>query len=168
MKFRSCIIIYSEEVHTMTHNLDIFSKMKVYKAYGPTTLRIMIGLLFVLHGIGKIWGAGLPPGGWEAWSGMATSMLGIPLFFAYLVAWGELVGGLFLITGFLTRYWTIFLSIIIIAAILMVKIKDGFMAAELDWAYLVILISLFFTGAGKWSVDEHKCKNKEKDIASAS
>lgn len=144
----------------MTKNMDFFSNMSKYQAAVPIILRVVVGIFFILHGMGKIFG---PNPGMEGFTGMITGMLGLPAIFAYLVAYGEFIGGIMLIIGFLTRYWAIYLSIIMIVAAATLKLKNGLMAAELDLTFLAVLVSLFFMGAGKCSLD-HKiahCKKKK-------
>lgn len=133
----------------MHKNIDIFSKLGTHREWAPAILRVVLGTLFITHGAGKLWGSP----GLAGFNGMITGALGLPGIFTYLVAFGEFIGGIMLIAGFLTRYWTIYLGIIMTTAILAVKLKNGILAPELDYAFLAVLVSLFFTGAGKMSVD---------------
>ena len=139
----------------MTANIDIFKNMNKYQEWAPIILRVVVGFFFMMHGISKIWG------GFEGFSGMITGMLGLPLFFAYIVAGAEFIGGIMLIIGFLTRYWAIVLSIIMLVATFAVKISGGIMKAELDLTFLAILVVLFFMGGGKWSVDTWCAKRSQ-------
>lgn len=143
----------------MECKLDKFSNVKRYQEWAPLILRVFVGVFFMMHGIGKIWG---PSPGFEGFSGMITGMLGLPAFFAYLVAGIEFIGGIMLIAGVLVRYWAILLAIIMIVATFAVKLKGGFMNAELDLLFLAALTSLFFTGAGKWGFDT--CMGKKKEV----
>ena len=123
------------------------------KSYGYLILRMIVGMIFLVHGYGKLWG-NAP--GIEAWIGMIGS-LGFPLttFTAYLVGYAEFLGGLALILGLLTRYASILLSIVMIVAIFKVKLSLGLIGGyELDLALLAANISLIFTGAGKISLDK--------------
>jgi len=82
-------------------------------------------------------------------------------FVALLVALGELLGGLALLTGTLTRWASLGLMVIILGAIVMVSIP-GFDAAKpmtvikllQDLVVFTGLLALSFTGAGSYSVDE--------------
>jgi putative oxidoreductase len=140
--------------------IDIFkTKLEPLKAWAPTILRVFAGFFFMMHGIGKIFG---PTPGFEGFSGMITGMLGLPVIFAYLVAWGEFLGGISLILGFLTRYWAIYLSIIMLVATFAVHISKGLMSAELPLLFFAVLVSLFFSGAGKLSIDNCDCTSKQK------
>ena len=111
-----------------------------------------------MHGTSKLTG-------WDGWSGMITGTLGLPLFFAHLVTWVEILGGALLIIGFLTRYAAIALSTIMVVAIAAVKAPSGFMNGELDYTFLAVLISLIITGPGKLALDT---KQKSKQPAQAS
>lgn len=132
---------------------DIFKNLNKYKDWAPLILRVIVGIFFIGHAWSKL-------SGMDGFIGLITGMLGLPVFFAYLVAWSELIGGILLIIGLFTRYASILLSTIMLVAIFTVKIKNGFMAAELDITFLAILISLLFTGAGKYGLDLMKCKKK--------
>ena len=137
---------------------DKLSHLHAYREWAPTLLRIVVGTLFFLHGTSKLTG-------WDGWSGMITGTLGLPVFFAHLVAWTEIIGGALLVPGFLTRYAAIPLGIIMIVAISAVKAPSGFMNGELDYTFLAVLISLLITGPGRMAIDTRK---KSKKPAKAS
>lgn len=87
------------------------------------------------------------------------SSIGIPAptLNAYLATYTEITGALFLLLGFATRFMTIPLIITMLVAIKTVHWANGFEASEngfeIPLYYLVMLITLFFTGPGRISID---------------
>jgi len=119
-------------------------------------VRWLVGLVFLLEGIKKFlfvqqWGAG------------RFVRIGIPApyFFGPFVGCVEIVCGLLLLIGLLTRFASIALVIDITVAILSTKVpillKQGFWPAEAeartDYAMLMGLIFLLVVGAGVRSLD---------------
>ncbi|MCR2805705.1 DoxX family protein [Paenibacillus soyae] len=104
-------------------------------------MRVVLGILFVFHGIDKFQ-MGL--NNVEAW----FSSIGIPGFLAYVVAYVELLGGIMLILGLFTRYAAGLLIVILIGAIVKAKLSVGLLGNgqmagyELDLAYILILLHL--------------------------
>lgn len=121
-----------------------------FASFGPVIIRIMLGGLFLLHGIDKFRG-GLS--GVEAFfdsSGVPAAALTAPL-----TAVAEVVLGIALILGLFTRLAAAALSLIMIGAIVWVKADGGILgSAELDLAYLGGLLGLVLLGPGRLSVDE--------------
>src|SRR5262245_34005420 len=87
----------------------------------PLILRAGLAVIFVFHGLGKVnaeteWGWSWHPGGQDAMAG--------PLQMA--VAWGELVGGIALGLGLLTRLAALGIAAIMAGAIVTVHGEHGF------------------------------------------
>jgi putative oxidoreductase len=124
--------------------------------FAPLVLRLGVGLVFVVHGWQKL------TGGPSAFGGMLSGLgVGAPEVFAWLVTIAELVGGLLLLVGLLTRLATLPLIATMIGAIVLVKVDLGIIApegamipgAELDIALLAGLTALLLLGPGRLSVD---------------
>jgi uncharacterized membrane protein YphA (DoxX/SURF4 family) len=102
-----------------------------------TIMRVLLGILFMAHGISKFQ-MGL--GNTAGWFGS----IGIPEFMAYIVAFLELIGGIALIIGVATRYFSIGFILLLIGAIVTVKLPVGLLGNsqmagyELDLALLVL------------------------------
>jgi len=118
--------------------------------------RVVVGLVFVAHGIQKF------QGGISGVAGFFDG-LGIPApqFFAWVVALIETFGGAALILGIFTRIGALFLSGVMVVAIITVKTKLGLIAPfaqgagmELDLALLAGLLSLVLQGSGIFSLEE--------------
>ncbi|HLW55018.1 MAG TPA: DoxX family protein [Candidatus Angelobacter sp.] len=130
-------------------------------------IRLLVGLVFLLEGIKKFlfaaqWGAG------------RFAKIGIPAphIMAPFVGVVEIVGGLLLLAGLLTRPAAIALIIDITVAICTTKIpillKSGFwpMEAEArtDYSMLLGLIFLLIVGAGAWSLDARLARPPNNQI----
>lgn len=125
------------------------------RSAGVLILRLALGLVFFMHGAQKALG-------WFGGSGLEGTIgfmnsLGISTFLAYVVSFWELLGGIFIIFGFLTRLWSAGLVINMLVAIFAVHIGAGFFASaggfEFNLTLLAIALSLIFLGSGKFSID---------------
>ena len=87
------------------------------------------------------------------------SSIGMPApgFNAYLATYTEVLGFVFLTVGFATRFISIPLIITMIVAIKTVHWANGFNASdngfEIPLYYMIMLTTLFFSGAGRISID---------------
>lgn len=122
--------------------------------WGMTLLRVVIGAVFLAHGIQKLQNM-------EGVVGFFGS-LGMSSFFAYLVAWIETLGGIAIILGFMTTIASYLLAIVMVGAIFTVKAKMGFLGGyELDLVLLAGLLALAWSKASYLSLDKRafkKCK----------
>ena len=109
-------------------------------------LRAAIGVIFIVHGSGKF-----NPG----FAGFLTGPLGLPPEMQIPIALAELVPGILLIVGVLTRISASMISIIMIGAIFYVKkaanlTGDG--AYELDLILLAGSLVVIVAGPGRASL----------------
>ncbi len=116
------------------------------KNIGLLALRLGVGIAFVYQGWGKL-------SGMEGTISMFDTM-GFPMavFFAWLVALVEFVGGLAVIFGVFTRVAAKLLAIIMIVALLVVHTKQPFASALLPIALLGAILGLLGVGGGDWIV----------------
>ncbi|MFN0090052.1 MAG: DoxX family protein [Acidimicrobiales bacterium] len=117
-------------------------------------VRVLIGGLFVYHGIDKFdAGISMIEGMFRTWGVPAAGVA------APATAVIEIVGGLALIAGLGTRLAAAVLGLVMLGAILYVKAALGIISsepmpgAELDLAYLAGLVAVFAHGAGRLSLD---------------
>ncbi|HXW20404.1 MAG TPA: DoxX family protein [Roseiarcus sp.] len=113
--------------------------------YTQALLRIMIGLLFVEHGTVKLFGFPThPPGSFSAM-----------LIFEGLM---ELVGGLLIVAGFMTRPVAFILSGYMAAAYFIVFAPMSFFPSVnhggLSIMYSFVFLYLAAAGPGAWAVDD--------------
>ena len=124
-------------------------------------VRLALGIVMLPHGLQKALGLFGGPG-YSGTMAMFTSQ-GMPAALAFLVILGESAGSLGLIVGFLSRIAGFGISCIMLGAIAMVHLPNGFFmnwsgkqAGEgFEYHLLVIGMSLalLIAGGGKWSVD---------------
>ncbi len=124
-------------------------------AVAPLVLRVVLGLIFAMHGWQKLTMMGIP-----GVSGFLT-MLGFPLpdVFAVLLIAAELGGGILLILGLWTHWTAKVLALVSVVALFSVHASKGFFLPGYEFILLILAasISVMITGAGKWSLD-HKMK----------
>jgi len=126
------------------------------RPYAPTILRIVVGIVFMAHGLQKLQGI-------EGTVGF-FGFLGIPApeIMAWVVALVETLGGLALILGLGTRYAAALLAVVMLVAILMVKLPVGLIAPmdtpgvgyELDGTLLAASLALLILGGGALSLEQ--------------
>lgn len=129
----------------------MFNKKFFNSDVGLLVLRLALGTIFIVHG-------------WAKFASMGQTkeffmMFHIPVFLAYVVAFVELVGGLFIIFGMFTQIVGILLAVVIICAVWIVKSKFPLSMAEIDLMVFASAIALAFSGSGKYSLNTCKlCK----------
>ena len=122
------------------------------KAYGPTALRLGLGILFIFMGLGK----------WQNPSGVTGMLQGIgfpaPVFWTWLLLLSEMIFGVALLIGLKVRYTTIPLIIVMIVAIVTVQLP-GLPQSQpnllKDWSILCSLVALMVLGPGKLAVNKN-------------
>lgn len=121
-------------------------------------MRVVLGVIFVAHGVNKFQMGLGNVSGWFA-------SMGIPGFMGYVVAWIELIGGILLIVGLFTRYVSILLGLVLAGAIIMAKLPVGLLGNtqtagyELDLAFILIALYLAVAKSTPLSLDRMLFKN---------
>lgn len=130
--------------------------MKNNQSIGLLVLRVGLGVLMLLHGIAKLKGV----------DGVGNMLVekGIPKFFAYGVYLGEILAPLMLIIGFRTRVAALLVTCTMLVVIfiahsenVLALSKTGGWANELPGLFLIGVLTLLFTGGGKFALSS---KNK--------
>src|SRR5688500_12479429 len=121
--------------------------------WGIAILRIVTGIIFFLHGWQKLFEMGH-----DGVTGFFTSLsIPLPAVAAAIVIAVELLGGLALILGFLTRLVSIPLGITMLVALATVHLKAGFFAGNGGYEFVLLLAAasaaLFFLGSGAFALD---------------
>jgi putative oxidoreductase len=120
--------------------------------WGPTVLRIALGLLFIVPGIMKLMNPAMPTGMLE---GMGFPA---PMIFAWILLLSEIIFGLALVVGFKVRYAVWPLAVILLVATIMVHVPSTDPMKWINVLFHVVgiagLVSLFNLGAGSWALDK--------------
>ena len=140
--------------------------------WAPVVIRIVLGISFIAHGAQKVLGL---------WGGLgfsgtidAFAKQGMPAPMTILVMAGELLGGLGVFFGCLTRLAALGQAIVMVGAMLLVHLQNGFFmnwfntpgrghGIECNLAYFAMAISLMMTGAGPLSIDAMRGGTKRRD-----
>jgi putative oxidoreductase len=130
--------------------------------YGPLPVRILAGIAFIVHGLPKLSNVA----GTEHFF---ANMVGLPASMALPVGLLEVIGGIALLAGVLTRIASILFIIEMIGSTIVAKLPRGFVGGyELDLLLMAISISLLLTGPGRisleWDVLKRELFPKGKEI----
>ncbi len=121
--------------------------------FGGLAVRIVLGLIFVIAGFGKLMD------GAQMFTGMLDGM-GFPLavVFAWLVTVIELVGGILLILGFWDKIVASLLAIIMLVALFMVHLGSW---NEAKYPLLLSVLLIKYIGSNKCGGLLTMCKMKK-------
>ena len=115
-------------------------------AYGPLPIRLLAGITFLAHGLPKFENIA----GTQGFFGS----IGLPPELALPIGILEVIGGIFLLVGVITRIAAALFIIDMIGAIVLVRLPDGFVGGyELESLLIAISISLLLTGPGRISIE---------------
>ncbi|MGR9477359.1 DoxX family protein [Rhizobium leguminosarum] len=128
--------------------MSTFERLSAYRPYGLAALRIITALLFIEHGTMKLFA--FPA------AQMAGPLPPLILFAALL----ELIGGILILVGLLTRPVAFLLAGEMAVAYFMAHAPNSFFPAvnQGDAAILFcfVFLYLFFSGPGAFAVDNRK------------
>ena len=115
-------------------------------AYGPLPIRILAGITFIVHGLPKLSNI--------AGSEIFFGKIGLPPDLAMLIGLLEVIGGIALLVGILTRIASCLFIIEMIGSTIVAKLSKGFVGGfEFDLLLMSISISLLLTGPGRGSIE---------------
>ena len=121
--------------------------------WGIAILRIVVGVVFLVHGYQKLFLMGF-----DNVAGFFGSLgIPLPMVAAIVVTLLELFGGLALIVGLFSRWFAIPLGITMLVAMVTVHLANGFSVSNGGYEFVLTLlaasITLVLTGSGALSVD---------------
>jgi putative oxidoreductase len=127
--------------------LSVFSKNVLV----PLLLRLTLATIFIFHGMHKV----DPDNDWGAQWQKGADAPPTPVQLA--VAWGELIGGIALILGLLTRLAALGIIALMVGAIATVHWPHGFGLQqggfEYNFAIIMMCICLVLSGPGPLAID---------------
>ena len=119
---------------------------------GKLILRVSLGVLVLLHGIGKLISG-------PVFVLKIVSAAGLPMAFGYLVYVGEVIAPVLLIVGLWSRLAALIIAADIAVAIVLVMpgqmfalADTGGWAIELEGIYVFAAIAVALLGAGRYSI----------------
>ena len=124
---------------------------------GALLLRLVLGGLLAYHGYTKFvaYDQILP---------MFSDLIGIGSKLSFnLVIFAELVCGLLVAIGLLTRLSVIPIFIAMCVAFFLAHAKDPFQVKELAFTFMLLAIVVFVLGSGRYSVDALLFRSKNRD-----
>ncbi|HWH07430.1 MAG TPA: DoxX family protein [Candidatus Paceibacterota bacterium] len=123
----------------------------------PFLLRVVVGLIFIMHGYQKL------TMGVEGVTGFLGGLgFPMPALFAVLLIAAELGGGILLVLGVLTHWVAKILALVALVALVTVHLQNGFFLPggyEFILLILVASISLVLTGPGRYALDKKMRKH---------
>jgi putative oxidoreductase len=133
-----------------------------YPSWSTLVIRVVLGIIFFAHGAQKVFG-------WFGGSGLRNTVqyltsTGLPPLIAYLVCFFELLGGIGLILGLLTRLAALAVIVVMVGAIAKVHWQHGFFlnwsltpgkghGYEANLAFLAMAVACLIAGGGVLSLD---------------
>jgi len=122
--------------------------------YGPLPIRILAGIAFIIHGLPKLSDI-------TGTEDFFANMIGLPAAMALPIGLLEVIGGIALLVGALTRIASILFIIEMIGSTIVAKLSRGFVGGyELDLLLMAMSISLLLTGPGRISVEWNVLKRE--------
>lgn len=112
-------------------------------------LRAVLGLVMAAYGWQKV------NGGMAQFQGFLPT-IGIPGWMGYVSAYAELIGGILLIAGLLTRLAALAIFINMVVAVVKVTFKNGLVGTQgygFSLALAAMAFTLIFFGGGSISLD---------------
>jgi putative oxidoreductase len=123
-----------------------FNFLNRLQPFAQLVMRLTVGAILIAHGYKKIFG------GFHHHVD-AVASLGLPAWMAYLSAGTEFFGGIALVLGLFTRFFSLAVLIEMIVAIWKVHLKNGLTGQggyEFPLAVGTIALALLCFGGGPW------------------
>jgi putative oxidoreductase len=125
-------------------SLDFLNRLQ---PFALLVMRIVLGAIMIAHGYHKVWG------GFHHHMD-AVGSLGLPRWLAYLSAGTEFFGGIGILLGLFTRFFSLAIVVEMAVAIWKVHFKNGLTGTggyEFPLAVATIALALLCFGGGPWA-----------------
>ncbi|MBX2966615.1 MAG: DoxX family protein [Cyclobacteriaceae bacterium] len=122
-----------------------------YSLNAITILRVVMGIIFITHGIARLYYNSVADFG----SYLNSKGLLIGVMLAWVITIGEIVSGSLLALGIKTRYCILFHAVIVAAGLLMVHLPNGWFvvghgSGGVEYSVLILIVLLvLFTADNK-------------------
>jgi len=127
-------------------NSDAILKGNVLHDITHWGLRASIGAIFIVHSLKKF------DPSWQEW----LISIGIPPEMQLPIALAELIGGILLVIGVLTRVTGAIFSVILLGAIFHIRWEKGFFISKGGWEWdlvmLAVVLVIIAAGPGRISI----------------
>ena len=124
--------------------------MCLNRSLGLVLIRVAVGLVFFMHGWNKIHNIPMVEG--------MMSGFGFPGGTGMFIAWLEVLGGIALILGLLTRVFGVIFGIQMLVAIMVTGgVGTGYQPHELEIVLTLLSFGLALSGSGMYSVWKMEC-----------
>ena len=140
------------------------TRCPISTSLGLLVLRVVAGLYLATHGWAKFHDPSMKS---QFFDMVAKWNLPAPHILAWAAIAAELVGGVLLALGFLSRLWAFLILCVMGMAIYKVHWNDGIKAWEVPALYAAVAFAVLIGGAGRLSVDGMLfCKGKKEETTS--
>ena len=115
------------------------------RALGLLLTRVAVGIVFLAHGWGKIHNV----------SGVEGMMVGfgLPMATGAFIAWLEVIGGIAMIVGVLTRLFGLLFAIEMLVAIFLTGgVANGYKPHDLELFLMLVSLGVAHSGSGRYSL----------------
>ena len=127
-------------------NTDAILKGNVLHDITHCGLRASIGVIFIVHSLKKF------DPSWQEW----LISIGIPPEMQLPIALAELIGGILLVVGVLTRVTGAVFAVILLGAIFHIRWENGFFVSKGGWEWdlvmLAVVLAIIAAGPGRISI----------------
>ena len=127
-------------------NTDAILKGNVLHDITQWGLRASIGAIFIVHSLKKF------DPSWQEW----LISIGIPPEMQLPIALAELIGGILLVVGVLTRVTGSIFAVILLGAIFHIRWDNGFFVSKGGWEWdlvmLTVVLAIIAAGPGRISI----------------
>ena len=128
--------------------LSVFPQLFFLEQIAPTLLRLILGVIFIIHGYSKLYGNFDGSVRYFESEGVKNAKTWV-----WVSGIFELIGGLLVFAGFLTQVAVLFLIVDRLASMIRIKLRKGFFSYEFDLVLIAIALALLFLGPGFFSID---------------